>query len=88
MMTVDQIDAVAAGTCQCGCCGGGEQEPKAAVEAAPQARAAVQEPRALADDDNDEQSDTRSAGCQCGEGSTGCNCSGGADCNCGSEQVA
>lgn len=87
-MTVEQIDVVTAGTCQCGCCGGGEQQPKTAVEAAPQPLVAVQEPRALAGADKDEKSDTRSAGCQCGEGSGGCNCSGGADCNCGSEQVA
>lgn len=80
-MTIEQRDVVAAGTCQCGCCGG-EQEPKAVLTGA-------QEPRAYADqDDNDEQGDARSAGCQCGEGTAGCACSGGADCNCGSEQVA
>lgn len=87
-MTVEQIDVVAAGACQCGCCGGGEQEPQAAVKAEPEAAVATQEPRALADDDKGEQDDSRSAGCQCGEGSAGCACSGGADCNCGSEQVA
>jgi hypothetical protein len=72
-MTLEQIDV--AGTCQCGCCGGETQEP-----------------RALADDEKDdeksEQPDTRSAACQCGEGKAGCACSGGADCNCGQEQVA
>lgn len=33
-------------------------------------------------------SDTRGAGCRCGEGSAGCGCSGGDDCTCGQATIA
>ena len=82
-MTLEQIDVANAGTCQCGCCGGETQEPRALAD---ERKAEPQQPGVLGDEDRDEK--TRKAGCQCGDGVAGCACSGGEDCNCGSEQVA
>lgn len=35
-----------------------------------------------------EEPEPETTGCTCGEGASGCNCSGGADCNCGADRVA
>jgi hypothetical protein len=60
-------------TCTCGCCGGEESKPVATT-------VAMAEPKP--------EPEPRTGGCTCAEGTAGCACSGGADCTCGSEEVA